>query len=106
MKYRFTQHLLSNVRIIVCISFFVILFSAAAAAQTIEVGSVAGMAGSAVSLPITLNCGSASISTVQFDLMFSSALTYVTTTTGSAASAAGKSASANPIAGGVRVLVF
>src|SRR5512138_2936434 len=93
-----------RMRIAICISLLVVVFSAAAMAQSIQVGSAAGDAGSAVNLPIVLDPGSASISTVQFDVMFSSSFSYAGTTTGSAASAAGKSASANPIAGGVRVL--
>jgi hypothetical protein len=43
---------------------------------------------------------------MQFDLQFPSTLTYVSTATGAAASAAQKSATGTSITGGVRVLIF
>ena len=77
-----------------------------AAAPAVSVGSVTGSAGAAVDLAVAFTAGSTAVSTLQFDLTFPSALSYVSVTTGSAATAAGKSASGSIIAGGVRVLVF
>jgi len=92
----------------VCGVLLLVLLSAPAVAQTanLAVGSTAGAAGSGVLLPISLMPGAAGISTLQFDLALSSAFSCANVSTGAAASAAGKSASANSIPGGVRVLVF
>jgi len=77
-------------------------------AQTpaIGVGSVTGGNGTAVDLSVSFTAGASDVSTLQFDLALPPALAYLSVTTGTAAGAAGKSASANAIAGGVRVLVF
>src|SRR5882724_6545693 len=64
-----------------------------AATPAVSVGSVTGNAGAAVDLSVTFTAGSTNVSTLQFDLTFPSALSYVSVTTGSAATAAGKSAS-------------
>lgn len=85
---------------------FALLLSTPAIAQTLSAGSAAGAAGSGVVVPVTLNPGGASISTLQFDLTFSSAFSYASISAGPAATAAAKTVSANPIPGGVRVLVF
>jgi len=83
-----------------------VLLPAQAAAQSLSVGSASGLPGAAVDLTVNFTAGSTGVSTVQFDLTFPSTLAYVSTTTGSAATAAGKSASGSAIAGGVRVLIF
>ncbi len=75
-------------------------------AAALAVGSVTGAPGTAVDVPVTFTAGTTAVSTLQFDLTFPSALSYVSVTTGSAATAAGKSASASAISGGVRVLIF
>lgn len=88
----------------------ILLFASAfphqAAAQSVSVGSTAGLPGSAVDLTINFSPGTTGVATLQFDLGFSSALTPVFTTTGTAASNAGKSASGSAISGGVRVIIF
>jgi hypothetical protein len=73
---------------------------------TLTAGSASGTPGSNLELSISLMPGAASVCTLQFDLQFSTAMTYVSTTTGSAAAAAQKTANANVISGGVRILVF
>jgi hypothetical protein len=77
-----------------------------AAAQTISVGSVSGQAGTAVDLRINFTAGATGVATLQFDLAFPSSLSLVSTTTGAAATSAGKSANGSTISGGVRVLIF
>jgi hypothetical protein len=87
---------------------FLILCGSNAMAQTpaIAVGSGSGLPGAGVTIPVGFTAGATSVSTLQFDLIFSSSIVYSGITTGAAATAASKSASANPIAGGLRVLVF
>ena len=80
--------------------------SADALAQSLTVGTDSALPGNDVDIAINFTAGATDISTIQLDLTFSGALSYVSTTTGSAASNAGKSASGSTIAGGVRVLVF
>ena len=75
-------------------------------AQTITVGSVSGQAGTAVDLKINFTAGAAGVATLHFDLAFSPSLSMVSTTTGSAATGAGKNAIGSAISGGVRVLIF
>jgi cohesin domain-containing protein/purple acid phosphatase-like protein len=76
------------------------------ASPSVKIGSVSGGAGSAVDLPVTFTPGDTDVSTLQFDLSLPASLSYVSVATGSVATTAGKSASANTISGGVRVLVF
>lgn len=76
------------------------------ASPSVKVGSVAGGAGTAVDLPVTFTAGDTGVSTLQFDLTLPAPLSYVSVTTGSVATTAGKSASANTISGGIRALVF
>ncbi len=70
------------------------------------VGSDSGLPGETISISVGFTPGSTPVSTLQFDLIFSSSLSYVSTSTGVAASAAGKNATGNAISGGVRILVF
>ena len=95
-------------RLTFCFLFFWLFWNAQAAAQSagLAVGSASGSAGSTVSLPVTLTPGASPVSTLQFELVFSSAFTYANVSSGPAAAAAGKTVSANPVAGGVRVLVY
>src|SRR2546422_7188638 len=79
---------------------------ASAAPPVVGVGSATGNAGAAVNLLVTFTPGSTAVSTLQFDLTFPSALSYVSVSTGSAATTVGKSASGNVISGGVRILIF
>jgi uncharacterized repeat protein (TIGR02059 family) len=73
---------------------------------SINVGTVSGAAATNVDLPVTFIAGDTGISSIQFDLLFSGALSYVSVATGAASTAAGKSASASAITGGARVLIF
>jgi hypothetical protein len=108
MKNRIPKYLCSMCRVSLCFLALAIALCPAALAQsaTLTVGSAAGIAGTTAVLPITLTPGTASISMLQFDLMFASSFAYSASSTGAAAAAAGKNAAASPISGGVRVLVF
>jgi hypothetical protein len=88
--------------------FALFLFGANAMAQTaaITVGTASGLPGAIVTVPVTFAAGATPVSTLQFDLMFPPSILYGSTATGAAATAASKTASANPIAGGVRILIF
>ena len=79
---------------------------ALAQAPTVTVGSVTSGAGTDLDLPVTFAAGTTDVSTLQFDLTFPSTLSYVSVTTGSAAAAAGKSASGSVVSGGARIVVF
>ena len=72
----------------------------------IGVGSVSGLPGATVTVPIGFTAGTTAVSTLQFNLTFSSSLVYGSTATGAAATAVSKTASANAISGGICVLVF
>jgi len=89
-----------------CVLVLVALLPAQVFAQSLSVGSASGLAGTAVDLPVSFSPGATPVVTIQFDLTFPSSLSYVSTTTGAAATAAGKSASGSSISGGVRVLIF
>lgn len=91
--------------VVLCLA---ILVPMEAAAQTalISNGNASGNAGTSVDLTVAFTPGATGISTLQFDLTYPSALAFVSTTTGSAADAAGKSASSSTITGGIRVLIF
>jgi type VI protein secretion system component Hcp len=75
-------------------------------AGSLSVVSASAAAGSNVDLAVNLSSGAGNVCTLQFDLQFSSALSYVSTATGAAATAASKTASGGSISGGSRVLVF
>jgi hypothetical protein len=75
-------------------------------AGSLSVVSPSGAAGTNVDLAVNLSSGAGNVCTLQFDLQYSSALSYVSTATGAAAAAASKSASGAAISGGARVLVF
>ncbi|NWG13124.1 MAG: fibronectin type III domain-containing protein [Acidobacteria bacterium] len=85
-----------------------LLLPCAAQAQTpsLSVGTAAGLPGTNVDISVSFTPGATAVSSLQFELTFPSSLGYVSTATGAAATAAGKSATGNAIAGGVRVLVF
>ncbi len=81
-----------------------------AQAPVVTAGSASGQAGTTVNLSVRLTAGATGVSTLQFDLSLPSGVTSSNppnVTTGSAASAAGKSASASiQSSGAVRVLIF
>lgn len=70
------------------------------------VGVVHGTKGSTIQIPVLLIKGHGSISALQFDLSLPVGFTYQTITTGPSSTAAGKSASANLLPTGLRILVF
>jgi hypothetical protein len=72
----------------------------------ITVGTTSGRAGAAVNISVGFTPGATPVSTLQFDLLFSSSLSYNSVSTGQAALNAGKSASGSAISGGARILVF
>lgn len=76
------------------------------AAPAVTVGNASGTAGAAVNIPVTFSPGTTAVATLQFDLSLPAALSYGSIATGAAATAAGKSAQASVIAGGIRVVVF
>jgi hypothetical protein len=96
------------VRLVLLPVMFGLLIGISAMAQSagIIVGSAPGIPGASVTVPISFTAGATGVSTLQFDLIFSSLLTYSGTTSGPAATAAEKSVSSNAITGGARILVF
>ncbi len=90
----------------------VLVLAGTASAQNpvIAVGSASGAPGTAVNLPVNFTAGAIGVSTLQFDLSLPSGVTSLNPPgiiTGSAALAAGKSASASvQPSSGVRVLIF
>ena len=72
----------------------------------VSAGSVSGAPGTAVDLPVNLTAGATAVSTIQLDLALPTGVSFVSVNTGGAATAAGKSASASAIPGGIRLLVF
>ncbi len=80
-------------------------FPATAQTAALAVATATGGPGSIVSVPVTFSSGPTPISLIQFDLSFSSQLSYVSVTTGDAASAAGKSAAGNAHSGGATFLI-
>ncbi|MBZ5538796.1 MAG: fibronectin type III domain-containing protein [Acidobacteriia bacterium] len=99
----FTRFIVAAVLILGCGMLCPVL----ASAQQVTVGTATGAAGATVALTVTFTAGGApGVSTLQFDLQLPAALSFSSVATGTAATAAGKSASGNAIAGGVRVLVF
>jgi hypothetical protein len=98
----------SRFRITLCVFALLISLCPMAFAQSagLAAGSATGSVGTTVTIPVDFAPGSSSVSTMQFDLLFGSSFAYSFTSTGSAASAAGKDASANIIPGGVRVLIY
>lgn len=84
-----------------------IALSVSALAQTagITVGTASGIPGATVSFPVSFTPGAAAVSTVQFDLMFSSSVSSGAISAGAAANSASKSAMSSVIPGGVRILI-
>ncbi len=84
-----------------------LLRPAAAGAQTVSVGNISGAAGTAVNLTVSFTPGASPVAGLDFELTIPASLSYVSTTTGAAATTAGKSANgSNPSSGIVKVLVF
>lgn len=96
------------IRFAFCFMLLGTLVGANAMAQSpiLAAGSASGSPGSSVIIPVQFNPGSASVCTLQFDLIFSPSLSFVSASTGAASSSAGKRAYANAISGGVRLLIF
>ena len=65
-----------------------------------------GIAGTTVSVPVSISTGSVGISSIQFDLGYGAGVSSDTVTIGPAAQSAGKSLQSNFVDGRVRVLVF
>jgi chitodextrinase len=88
--------------------FCLLLISRTVQAQSpsLVVGSVTGAPGASVDLQVSFTAGATAVSGLQFDLSLPAGVSYVSVTTGSAATAAGKNAQASAVSGGVRVLVF
>jgi hypothetical protein len=84
------------------------LLSVNAMAQTasISVGSASGLPGASVTLSVGFSPSTTSASALQFDLMFSSSLTYVSCSAGAATTAAGKGVYCSAITGGARFLIY
>jgi len=76
------------------------------AGSIFSVGLVHGSKGSNIQIPVLLLKGHGSISALQFDLLLPTGFTYQSVSTGSASTASGKSASANLLPSGLRVLIF
>src|SRR3990172_5104398 len=77
-----------------------------AAYPTVTLGGASGLPGSAIDLTVIFTPGSTPVSTIMIDLSLPSSLSYVSTGTGAAATAAGKAAQGTVIPGGVRLLIF
>ena len=76
------------------------------AQPSLSASSASGAPGTSVTVSVNFTPGATAVSTIQLDLLIPSSLTYVSTATGSAATAAGKGAQGNLISGAVRILVF
>ncbi len=88
-SWRLTPFLLSAVCILICLQ------PAQAADPTLTVGSASGTAGSAVTLPVSFDPGTASVAGIQFNLILPSALSAGTVSTGTIVTDAGKSVTTN-----------
>jgi hypothetical protein len=99
---------LAFIRLVLIPMLMAISLSAGAFGQSVNiaVGSVSGLPGATVTVPVKFSPGAIGVSTLQFDLMFSSSISYSAVSAGAAATNAGKSVSANATFGGVRVLIF
>ncbi len=96
----------TNQAVLAVLLLFLLAGHAIAQTASLSVGTASGSPGASVDLSVSFSAGSTTVSGFLFDLGFPSSLSYGSVTTGSAASAAGKGASANSISGGVRVLIF
>ena len=67
---------------------------------------VSGAKGASVNIPIAYFKGKGSITSLQFDVLLPTGITFQSVTIGPAGTAAQKSVSANAVANGVRVLIF
>ncbi|MEJ2111657.1 MAG: fibronectin type III domain-containing protein, partial [Acidobacteriota bacterium] len=87
---------------------FFVLICSQAIAQTaiISTGSGSGLPGDNVDISLQIDPGSTEVSSLQFDLVYPSTLSHVSSTGGEILSAAGKSLSSNSTANGVRFIVF
>ncbi len=78
-----------------------------AQSPALAVGKVAGLPGTSVDVGINLTAGASALSSLQFDLTFStSRVSFVSSATGASASTAGKEAITAATSSGARVVVF
>ena len=78
-----------------------------AQSPALAVDKVAGLPGTNVDVGVNLATGASAVSSLQFDLTFTtSRISYVSATTGAAAGAAGKDAITGSTSSGARVVVF
>ncbi len=77
-----------------------------AQSPALSAGTAAGLPGTTVDLPVNLMQGAATVSSLQFDVVLPSSLSWVSTAAGSAASSAGKQVLGATFPGGVRVVLF
>src|ERR1035441_5264992 len=85
-----------NTAKVAVISAFCLLLSALslrAATPSLTVGGASGAAGSAVTIPITFDPGTASVAGIQFNIVLPSALSSGTVTPGAIVTSAGKNVS-------------
>lgn len=72
----------------------------------LAVDAASGDSGTTVSIPVLFDAGADGVQALQFDLMFSPALSFVSASAGDAAAQAGKTVMANALPGRVRVLIY
>src|SRR5512136_991668 len=78
-----------------------------AQSPTLAVDKVAGLPGTTVDVPVNLTAGASAVSSLQFDLTFTtSRVSYVSAAAGAAASAAGKDAISAATSSGARMIIF
>ncbi|MGB7624471.1 MAG: fibronectin type III domain-containing protein, partial [Terriglobia bacterium] len=84
-----------------------LLLSAPMLAQQprVTVGTATGAAGTSVDLPVSFTAGATGVASMNFDLTLPTGLSYVSCTTGAAATAAGKSTSGNAVGNIIHVLI-
>ncbi|MBM3791691.1 MAG: hypothetical protein FJW35_15270, partial [Acidobacteria bacterium] len=101
--------LVKELGVLALAALLLLVFQSPAFAQSgavLTVGSTSGLPASEADLTVSLSPGSASVASLQFDLQLPAGFAYVSTATGAAAGAAGKTATGSPIDGGVRVIVY
>ena len=86
--------------------FLMVPMLARAQAPSVSVGTAAGFSGANVDIVVSYSSGDTPVSSLQFELTLPPSAGYVSTVTGAAAVAAGKSVTGNAVPGGVRLLLF
>lgn len=72
----------------------------------VALGHIAGAKGASVQVPVVYRKGRGTLAGLQFDIQIPTGLTFTNVILGPAGTAAGKSISSNPVAGGIRILIF